>query len=39
MAGEHLLVVDVCLYPGHEMLDVFGCRHFRRTLEVLIILP
>lgn len=39
MAGEHLLVVNVCLYPSHEMLYVFGCRHLRRTLEVLVILP
>ena len=36
---EHRLVVDITLDPGHQMLDVFGCWHFCRSLETLRILP
>lgn len=38
-AGKHLLVVDVALDPGHEVLYVFGCWHLGGLLVVLIILP
>jgi hypothetical protein len=37
--GEHLLVVDIGLYPTHKVLDVFGCRHLGWSLEVLGVLP
>jgi hypothetical protein len=37
--GEHLLIVDIALYPSHEVLDVFGSRHLGRPLEVLRVLP
>ena len=38
-AGEHLFVVDITLYPTHQVLDVFGRRHFGWSLEVLTVLP
>lgn len=38
-AGKHLLVVDIALHPGHQMLDIFRCRHLGWSLEVLRILP
>lgn len=38
-AGEHLLIIDVALYPAHQVLDVFGCRHLGRTLVVFRVLP
>ena len=34
-AGEHLLVINVALDPGHQMLDVFRGRHLRRPTEGL----
>jgi len=37
--GEHALVVDVPLYPAHQLLDVGGCRHLRRALVCLAVLP
>jgi len=37
--GEHGLVVDIGLYPCHEVFDVFGCGHLGRLLVVLGILP
>ena len=37
--GEHGLVVDVGLYPGHEVLDVFGCGHFGGFLVGFGVLP
>jgi hypothetical protein len=37
--GEHLLIVDIALYPSHEVLDVFGSRHLGWPLEVLGVLP
>jgi hypothetical protein len=38
-AGEHLLVVDVALDPGHQVLDVFRCRHLGWALVILRVLP
>lgn len=38
-AWEHLLIVDTRLYPRNKMLDVLRCRHLRRLLEILIVLP
>jgi len=38
-ARKHLLIIDITLNPGHEMLDVFGGRHFGWALEVLTVLP
>lgn len=37
--GEHLLIVDIALYPSHEVLNVFGSRHLGWPLEVLGVLP
>lgn len=34
-AWEHLLVINVALNPGHQMLNVFGSRHLGRPAEVL----
>jgi hypothetical protein len=36
---EHLLVVDVALYPGHEVLNILWCGHLGGLLIVLVILP
>lgn len=36
---EHLLVVDVGLYPCHEMLDVFWRGHLCGLLVVFRVLP
>jgi len=38
-AREHLLVVDVTLDPGHQVLDIFGCGHLGGLLVVLGVLP
>jgi hypothetical protein len=38
-AREHLLVVDVALDPGHEVLDIFRCGHLGGLLVVLSVLP
>lgn len=38
-AWEHLLVVHVGLYPGHEVFDVFGRGHLGGSLVLLAILP
>jgi hypothetical protein len=37
--GKHLLIVDIALYPTHEVLNVFGGRHLGWPLEVLRVLP
>jgi len=37
--GKDLLVVDIRLYPAHEVLDVFGSRHLRGTLVLPLVLP
>lgn len=38
-AWEGLFIVDIALYPSHQVLDILGSRHFRRSLEVFCILP
>lgn len=38
-AGEQLLVVNVALNPGHEMLDVCWGGHFGRSFVVFGVLP
>lgn len=38
-AGEHLLVIDVALYPAHQMLNVFWGGHLGWTLVILRVLP
>ena len=38
-AGEHLLVINVALDPGHQMLDVFWGGHLRWPSKVLRVLP
>jgi hypothetical protein len=38
-AGKHLLVIDVRLYPCHEMFDILGGGHFRGSLVVFTVLP
>jgi hypothetical protein len=37
--GEHLLVVDVALHPGHEVFDVFRGGHFSWAFVVFRVLP
>jgi hypothetical protein len=37
--GEHGLIVDVGLYPCHEVFDVFGCGHLGRLFVVFGVLP
>jgi hypothetical protein len=36
---EGCFVVNVRLYPGHQVLDIFGGRHFGRALVGIGILP
>jgi hypothetical protein len=36
---EHLLIIDIALDPGHEMLNVLGCGHLGGLLVVLGVLP
>ena len=38
-AGEHLLVIDVGLHPGHQVSDVLGRWHLGGALVVLAVLP
>lgn len=38
-AGKLRLVVDVCLTPCHQVLDVLRGWHLGRSLEVLGVLP
>ena len=38
-AWEHAFVVDIVLHPGHEMLNVFWCCHFRGSFEAVGVLP
>jgi hypothetical protein len=36
---EGCFVVNVRLYPGHQVLDIFGGRHFGRALVGVAVLP
>lgn len=38
-AREHGFIVNIILYPCHQMLDILRCRHFGRSLEILRVLP
>lgn len=38
-AGHDSLVVDIALYPGHELFNVGWCGHLGGPFEVLVILP
>jgi hypothetical protein len=37
--GKHLLVVDIALYPAHQVFDIFGRGHLGGPLVVFRILP
>lgn len=36
---EYLLVVNVVLHPGHEVLNVFRSRHLCRSFVLVLVLP
>lgn len=38
-ARESLFVVDIALYPGHQVFNVLRGRHFCWPLEVFCVLP
>lgn len=38
-ARKHRLIINVALYPSHEMLDVFWSRHFGGSSEIIRVLP
>lgn len=38
-AGKHLLIVNIALYPCHQVLNVFWCWHLGGLFEVFIVLP
>lgn len=38
-AGKHLLIVNVSLDPGHEMLNVCWGRHFGWPFVIFGVLP
>jgi hypothetical protein len=38
-AWECRFIVNVALYPRHQVLDILGCGHLGWSLEVFRVLP